>query len=731
MNTFFNSTVVENIGWTLFHSLWQITLSAFVLFVLLKILRGFSANVRYFAAVFALVLAVAFPVLTFYQLNGNSVSSLTAKEISKTNKIELSEKPVFVPENSSVSNRDETEVSAVKSSGILSSFEDIQKFIATNISTALPFFVGFWLFGMLIFGFRLIGGVWQLHIFKTQKISSPSNEWRGKLDDLCEKLKIRRNVKFFKSGLIETPVVIGWLKPVILVPASIFLNISQKELETIIAHELIHIRRYDALVNFAQSFVEVLFFYHPCFWWISGVIRKEREFAADEAVVKILENSCIVYANALANLEEIRLLTNQKLTPLATAANGGNLMQRISKILQKNTGISRTDSLWTAVSALVLISAVLLGIFSFNTTAIVNVSAKDKDKKLAVGFVSIPTNRASSADKSFDETPRLLIEKLNKHKVPAIGFVLGAQISDGENISNEKADIVRMWRDAGLEVGIGNYKHIWFYDTPFDEYAAGVEKNAEITEKILDEKDIPLRYFSYPYLNTGKTVEDKIRFEDWLKSQNLTSVKYTVDNSEWMYSFAYDNAREAGDTAKTIEIQIEFLKYMSEMFDHYEQYSQEMFGRNINQTMVLTPSRLVADTADKLFAMLEKRGYEFVSMDAAQADVAYQTPENFAGIKAGISWFERWQMAQKKDLLVEPKVAPMIEDAWKARKTNKNLPPKPTVAPTPPDAPPLPPKPSAPPAPPKELNSSIPAEAPLPPAPPAVPIPPIPVKSDF
>ena len=76
-----------------------------------------------------------------------------------------------------------------------------------------------------------------------------------------------------------------------------------------------------------------------------------------------------------------------------------------------------------------------------------------------------------------------------------------------------------------------------------------------------------------------------------------------------------------------------------------------MFGRDINQTMVLTPSRLVADTADELFGMLEKRGYEFVSMTEAQTDNAYQTPQNFAGIKAGISWFERWQMTKGKELL--------------------------------------------------------------------------------
>src|SRR5207253_8814979 len=101
---------------------------------------------------------------------------------------------------------------------------------------------------------------------------------------------------------------IGFFKPLIIVPASVFLQISPQELETIIAHELIHMRRYDPLVNMIQSAIEVLFFYHPGIWWISAQIRREREFAADAAVMEFLDGSRVVYATALANLEEIRHL---------------------------------------------------------------------------------------------------------------------------------------------------------------------------------------------------------------------------------------------------------------------------------------------------------------------------------------------------------------------------------------------------------------------------------------
>jgi len=118
------------------------------------------------------------------------------------------------------------------------------------------------------------------------------------------------------------------------------------------------------------------------------------------------------------------------------------------------------------------------------------------------------------------------------------------------------------------------------------------------------------------------------------------------------------------------EIRTAFIDYMSRMFDHYEKYSSEMFGRDIAQTMVLTPSRLVADSADDLFGMIKKRGYQFVTMSNAQADPAYQSSESFFG-NSGISWFERWRMKQGQQLLDEPKVDPLVQKIWDVKKISE------------------------------------------------------------
>jgi peptidoglycan/xylan/chitin deacetylase (PgdA/CDA1 family) len=248
-------------------------------------------------------------------------------------------------------------------------------------------------------------------------------------------------------------------------------------------------------------------------------------------------------------------------------------------------------------------------------------------------------------------------------KVPAVGFLQGGMVSDGEKLFPVRAGVAKMWKESGFEVGLGGFRHIWLYHTPVDEYIANIEKNERVAKQLFG--DSP-RYFSYPFLNTGKSAEDRGKVEAWLSARGYTPVKYTFDNQEWMYSYAYDMARHDNDVNTMNEVRTAYVSYMSKMLDHYEAYSRDMFGREIAQTMVLTPSRLVTDTADEFFGLVRARGYSFVPMDEAQADQAYSTPEKFYG-KSGISWFERWAMAQGRKLRDEPEVDTAITKRWEAR----------------------------------------------------------------
>ncbi len=664
------SNLIENLGWTLVHSLWQIALVALVLFLTLRILANASADLRYAASVAALAFAVILPIATFYQL--------TTAPFERTSRVYPFAEPQAGIRAATVDRdrfgRPEAGTAAETPddarTSLISRIASAQHLIDTYFPVVLPFAVWLWFAGIVFYSFRMIGGFWHLQRYRRSEIQAVDEQLQGRLAALYDRLKVRRFVGLFSSEIVGTPIAVGWLKPMIILPASALLQIDPRGLETVIAHELVHISRHDTLVNILQNVVEIVFFYHPGVRWISSRIRLEREFAADAAVLEMFADSRVVYAKALADLEEIRRSTKIQTPTLAPAANGGNLMQRIQKILQKNTGTSSELSAWSAGFALLLIPAVLLMVFSVSSSELVNAQSKGSERKLAVGFVSIPpVDRSENPPKDSFSTAQLLLEKLKAHKVPAIGFVNGGSVSDGEKIFPVRAEIVKMWRAEGFEVGLGNFKHVWFNQTPYEDYVAGVEKNEAAVRKILGEK-AKLRYFSYPYLNTGKSLEDRDRFESWLASKGISPVKYTIDNNEWLYSHAYDMARNDNDLNTMKEVRASFIRYMGEMFDHYEAYSQDMFRRDIAQTMVMTPSRLVADSADELFGMIERRGYTFVPMGDAQADEAYKTPENFIG-NAGISWFERWTMTKNGRLRPEPKVDATVEKVWNDRKASK------------------------------------------------------------
>ena len=666
LDLLYGNNVVNAIGWTLAHSIWQIGLISATLFILLRSVLRTSANARYALSVTALALSVILPSITFLQvreqLRSETGQAAAKRIIDRGNAEKMSESAAATAVDDT-----HTSVGRDRASYRLLSLSTASDLVRQTVPTLFPFVVTIWIAGIAFFSFRLFGGLWKLHDYKSVGSSNADDKWNERLTELSDLLGVRRKVSLLRSNVLATPIAVGLIKPIIIVPTSVFLHMDPRQLESIIAHELIHIRRYDCLVNVFQSVAEVLFFYHPAVWWISAEIRREREFAADAAVL-VSAGDHLVYAAALANLEELRQTANGTAPSIAMAANGGNLMQRIKRILDKKTEISRANSAWSAGIAISTISILLLALFSFSPRSIVNGQKRDSGgRKLAIGFVSIPPiDRSDNPPKDSFATAQLLMNVLRSHGVPATGFVTGSSVSDGDKIFPVRAEIVKMWRDQGFEIGVGGFKHLSFFDTAYDDYTANTEKNETVVKKILG-NETSMRYFSYPYLNTGKTTTEHDRFESWLAARGISSVKYTVDNQEWMYSYAYDMARNDNDINTMREIRASFISYMTKMFDHYEAYSQDMFGRDIAQTMVLTPSRLVADTGNDLFGMLEKRGYKFVSMSEAQGDPAYQTPEDFTG-KAGISWFERWQMKQGKPLLDEPDPDANILKTWEAKK---------------------------------------------------------------
>lgn len=149
-----------------------------------------------------------------------------------------------------------------------------------------------------------------------------------KLRELARRMGIARVVELVESSAVTVPAVIGWLRPVILVPASALAGLSPQQLEAILAHELAHVRRHDYLVNLLQTVVETLLFYHPAVWWVSAQVRRERENCCDDLAVAVCGDR-LGYARALANLEGLRSPSPR----LALAADGGSLVDRVRRLV--------------------------------------------------------------------------------------------------------------------------------------------------------------------------------------------------------------------------------------------------------------------------------------------------------------------------------------------------------------------------------------------------------------
>ena len=298
------------IGWTLLHSLWQGAIVAAVLGAVLLILR--TARARYVAACAALLVQLAFFVLTLLRLAPETARSFPVRDR-------------IVPVWNIV-------------------FENVSSgYWKPDLAAAAPWLALLWMAGVLLMFGRYSVSCISVRRFRRRGVCCAPNAWQREVERLIARLGISRPVGLLESCLAEVPTVIGHVRPVILMPVGMLAGLSPAQIESILLHELAHIRRHDYLINTLQRCVEGLLFYHPAVWWISAVIRTEREHCCDDLAVSI-SGDRHEYARALAALEQNRF------SPGVVAATGGSLVKRIHRLLYP-----RTSCAWAPVLAVTIL----------------------------------------------------------------------------------------------------------------------------------------------------------------------------------------------------------------------------------------------------------------------------------------------------------------------------------------------------------------------------------------
>jgi len=295
------TAIAQALSSALLDFVWQGLLAAFVLWTLLFVLRNHSPRARYAASCFALAAMALLPVVT-------ACLVYSAPAVSRAT-------PVWAAAPRTLAAVHAPAAPSLNWANWLARW-------------ALPL----WSLGVLLFSLRLVWASRQISLLRRQ--SKPAEAAvLAFVAGLQERMKMARPVRVMVSAMADCPSVVGWIRPVVLLPAATVLGLTPQQFEAVMAHELAHILRRDYLVNMLQTVVETLLFYQPAVWWASARIRQERELCCDDLAV----DSCgdaLCYARALTRLEKLRATTPR----LAVGSTGGSLLYRIQRLAGEVSG---------------------------------------------------------------------------------------------------------------------------------------------------------------------------------------------------------------------------------------------------------------------------------------------------------------------------------------------------------------------------------------------------------
>jgi peptidoglycan/xylan/chitin deacetylase (PgdA/CDA1 family) len=274
-------------------------------------------------------------------------------------------------------------------------------------------------------------------------------------------------------------------------------------------------------------------------------------------------------------------------------------------------------------------------------------------REVAVTFDDLPLQGPPLETKALrDMTARLLASTRANH-VPVFGDVNERKLYNNGRLDGERVAILKMWLDAGAELGNHTFSHLSLKDHPLSQVEQDLIRGEAVTKRLLAERGRKLRYFRHPELQTGPDLETKNAFEKFLFERGYQIAPVTVDNNDFIFAYIYARAKGRGDAQLMKRVVDEYIPYMERMFEFFEKLSVDVVGYEVRQVLLLHASELNADHFDDLARMMRKRGYAFISLEKALQDKAYALTD--AQSSHGISWLHRWALAKGMELRQEPR----------------------------------------------------------------------------
>lgn len=460
----------EALAWTLFHSVWQGLFIALTLTVVLAWFKNWSSTVRYWLSIGALAVLLGGSILTYnfvlVGLEGSGISETVAMhgyrsmvQGSTTNLLEVSSH-------------------SPGSFGI--NLSGVESYLKANF----PWIISLWLLGASIFLTRMIGAYFWLDRVRNHLSRPIAARWSVDLTRLSKALGVRGKVLLRESESVRVPMLVGYLKPVILFPIGLINNLTLEEVEAVLIHELAHVKRNDFLVNLITSLAETVYFFNPGYWFISFHIQAERENCCDDLAIAQLGSS-LSYVKALTRIKEFEIAV----PPMALAMSNGSLFHRIQRLTQRQSKRPSANNRVLLALSVSIFGSLLLSVYGFNLSLAatithreepnVRIQAKDLPKELALAGIwvvppkSNPTQLAAGLSLPLAE-PKIL-ETPTRPQVAAVNDVFIYDIAANPAVAGlfNSGKIVALvapvfGKDSLDEEGEQEYHHDYDFDFDLD-----------------------------------------------------------------------------------------------------------------------------------------------------------------------------------------------------------------------------------------------------------------------
>lgn len=291
---------------------------------------------------------------------------------------------------------------------------------------------------------------------------------------------------------------------------------------------------------------------------------------------------------------------------------------------------------------------------------LVTIAAASAGHRVAITIDDLPLGGGSpnkcDAAAIRDMTRRLLAPIREQH-IPVTGFV-----NEG-NCTSVLPEILKLWVEAGAELGNHTYSHADLNRTPATDFEQEILRGEPLTRAATGHAP---RYFRHPFLHVGLDLEKRRTIEKYLGAHGYTIAPVTFDNSDYMFAAVYARALRAGNRALAERTRGAYLPYLESVVDFFEKRAFEVTGHDIPQILLIHANELNARQMPALLDMFRNRGYRFVSLGEALQDPAYELPDTYAG-PGGFSWVHHWSITKGMPKKGEPDEPEWVREAYAAR----------------------------------------------------------------